>query len=169
MVEIAILLANAEATRGLGRGLGQLLPAGSVILLAGALGAGKTTLVAGIGEGLGIREPIVSPTFTLVNEYTQGRLPLYHLDLYRLSAREVESVYPEIYWEGVECPPGITAIEWPCRLSYSPSDYLAIQLADAEPGRIAQITPVGIEVEWSELQERYLPTAAQTIGDDRPK
>ncbi len=75
-----VFLADASATRSLGITLGKFLPAGSVILLSGELGAGKTTLVQGIGEGLGITDPIVSPTFTLINEYTEGRLPLYHLD-----------------------------------------------------------------------------------------
>jgi tRNA threonylcarbamoyladenosine biosynthesis protein TsaE len=74
-----IFLADAQATRSLGISLGQSLPAGTVILLLGELGAGKTTLVQGIGAGVGITEPIVSPTFTLINEYLEGRLPLYHL------------------------------------------------------------------------------------------
>lgn len=65
-----------------GQKLGETLPPGAVILLRGELGAGKTSLVQGIGLGLGIQEPIVSPTFTLVCEYFQGRVPLYHLDLY---------------------------------------------------------------------------------------
>lgn len=70
-----IFLADTEATLHLGITLGQSLTAGSVILLEGDLGAGKTTLVQGIGKGLGIAESIVSPTFTLINEYTEGRLP----------------------------------------------------------------------------------------------
>src|SRR4028118_407740 len=107
-----IFLADAEATRSLGLSLGQSLPAGSVILLEGDLGAGKTTLVQGIGEGLGISDPIVSPTFTLINEYMEGRLPLYHLDLYRLEAKQVAALNLETYWEGVEVTPGIVAIEW---------------------------------------------------------
>jgi tRNA threonylcarbamoyladenosine biosynthesis protein TsaE len=123
-----ILLADAEATRSLGISLGQSLPAGSVILLEGDLGAGKTTLVQGIGEGLGITEPIVSPTFTLINEYTEGRLPLYHLDLYRLQPAEVEALNLESYWEGTEVPLGIVAIEWAERLPYLPSRYLACPL-----------------------------------------
>ncbi|MGB5596008.1 MAG: tRNA (adenosine(37)-N6)-threonylcarbamoyltransferase complex ATPase subunit type 1 TsaE, partial [Crocosphaera sp.] len=84
-----LILPNFEATKALGQQLGQNLPEGSVLLLKGDLGAGKTTLVQGIGEGLGITDPIVSPTFTLINEYNQGRLPLYHLDLYRLQPEEV--------------------------------------------------------------------------------
>jgi tRNA threonylcarbamoyladenosine biosynthesis protein TsaE len=58
------------------------------------MGAGKTTLVQGIGLGLGIQEPIASPTFTLVNEYNEGRLPLYHLDLYRLQGQDIQGAVP---------------------------------------------------------------------------
>jgi len=134
-------LADAEATRSLGVTLGQSLPAGSVILLQGDLGSGKTTLVQGIGEGLGITEPIVSPTFTLINEYTEGRLPLYHLDLYRLQPEEVTALHLETYWEGVEFPLGIVAIEWAERLQYQPSNYLRICLTyRADTGRRAYFT-----------------------------
>lgn len=138
---VVVTLADAQATRKLGRMLGEFLPAGSVVLLEGELGAGKTTLVQGIGEGLGIKDLIDSPTFTLINEYYQGRLPLYHLDLYRLQGGEIEAIAPEIYWEGVEVTPGITAIEWSQRLSYKPPHYLKIQLVDSvEQGRYANIT-----------------------------
>ena len=123
-----IYLTDAEATRSLGITLGQSLSAGSVILLEGDLGSGKTTLVQGIGEGLGITEAIVSPTFTLINEYTEGRLPLYHLDLYRLQPEEVTALNLESYWEGVEFPLGIVAIEWAERLAYKPPSYLQVCL-----------------------------------------
>src|ERR671932_408406 len=124
-----IFLADAEETRSLGITLGKSLPGGSVILLEGDLGAGKTTLVQGIGEGLGITDAIVSPTFTLINEYTEGRIPLYHLDLYRLELSEVEALNLESYWEGVEFPLGIVAIEWAERLLYKPSSYLELHIA----------------------------------------
>ncbi|MFB2934786.1 tRNA (adenosine(37)-N6)-threonylcarbamoyltransferase complex ATPase subunit type 1 TsaE [Aerosakkonemataceae cyanobacterium BLCC-F154] len=123
-----ILLADARETRQLGIKLGCNLNAGVVILLSGNLGAGKTTLVQGIGEGLGITEPIVSPTFTLINEYTEGRLPLYHFDLYRLSPPEVDALGLESYWEGGEFSLGIMAIEWAEKLTYMPDNYLQIQL-----------------------------------------
>jgi tRNA threonylcarbamoyladenosine biosynthesis protein TsaE len=115
-----------------------------VILLEGDLGAGKTTLVQGVGEGLGIGELILSPTFTLVNEYTDGRIPLYHLDLYRLESEQVNSLYPEIYWEGIEVEPGITAIEWQQRLLDKPSQYLEIKLTNStKQGRQASIQCIG--------------------------
>ncbi|MFW9258657.1 tRNA threonylcarbamoyladenosine biosynthesis protein TsaE [Nostoc sp. KVJ20] len=121
-------LADTEATLRLGITLGESLTPGTVILLEGDLGAGKTTLVQGIGKGLGIAEPIVSPTFTLINEYTEGRLPLYHLDLYRLEPQEVAALNLEIYWEGVEVIPGIVAVEWAERLPYKPDSYLSVSL-----------------------------------------
>ena len=125
---LTILLRNAQSTQNLGYLLGKYLPPGSVILLLGNLGSGKTTLVQGIGKGLNISESIVSPTFTLINEYLDGRLPLYHLDLYRLDPTQVDAIYPEIYWEGIEVSPGITAIEWSQRLLTKPSSYLEIEL-----------------------------------------
>ncbi|WP_107668933.1 tRNA (adenosine(37)-N6)-threonylcarbamoyltransferase complex ATPase subunit type 1 TsaE [Cyanothece sp. BG0011] len=137
-------LSNSEATKALGKKLGQNLPKGSVLLLKGDLGAGKTTLVQGIGEGLGIHDPIVSPTFTLINEYHEGRLPLYHLDLYRLEPEAVAELYLEQYWEEGERLPGITAIEWPEKLPYLPLNYLEIQLSYIEgTGRQVILQPVG--------------------------
>ncbi|MBD2018173.1 tRNA (adenosine(37)-N6)-threonylcarbamoyltransferase complex ATPase subunit type 1 TsaE [Microcoleus sp. FACHB-53] len=146
-----LFLPEAEATRSLGVRLGQSLPAGSVILLEGDLGAGKTTLVQGIGEGLGIIDSIVSPTFTLINEYHEGRIPLYHLDLYRLESAEVEALNLESYWDGVEFPLGIVAIEWAERLPYKPQSYLHLCLTySPESGRQAELIPVG-EFDWGAI------------------
>jgi tRNA threonylcarbamoyladenosine biosynthesis protein TsaE len=141
-------LADAEATRSLGKRLGERCPAGTVILLEGDLGAGKTTLVQGIGEGLGLDEAIVSPTFTLIVEYLDGRLPLYHLDLYRLEPKDIPSLNLESYWEGIEVEPGIVAIEWSARLPYLPPDYLRIALTHCDRGRSATIERVG---DWEEI------------------
>ena len=123
-----IHLINKEATFQLGQFLGENLVAGSVILLEGNLGAGKTTLVQGIGSGLGINEPIVSPTFTLINEYLDGRIPLYHLDLYRLDNNAIEDLYLENYWDEDEVDLGIVAIEWSKKLPYQPEKYLEINI-----------------------------------------
>lgn len=138
-----IFLPDDSSTRSLGISLGRSLPAGSVILLEGDLGAGKTTLVGGIGEGLGILDPIVSPTFTLINEYLEGRIPLYHLDLYRLEPQEAQALQLENYWEGIEVTPGIVAIEWPERLPYKPDSYLQVQLTYSDNGRLANLISVG--------------------------
>ncbi len=142
-----IFLADAVATRSLGIALAQSLNIGSIILLEGDLGAGKTTFVQGIGCGLGITESIVSPTFTLINEYAEGRLPLYHLDLYRLEPREVATLNLETYWEGVEVTPGIVAIEWAERMPYKPDSYLNVRLTYGDEGsRQAEIIPFNCAV-----------------------
>lgn len=137
-------LVGFEQTRSLGTTLGKTLGSGSVIFLEGDLGTGKTTLVQGIGSGLGITEPIVSPTFTLINEYTEGRLPLYHMDLYRLQPQEVAALHLESYWEGLEFPLGIMAIEWADRLEYKPPGYLQIRLSYQGDGdRFVELFPMG--------------------------
>ena len=94
-----------------------------------------------------------SPTFTLVNEYLEGRLPLYHLDLYRLQPQEITPLYLAAYWEGREVIPGITAIEWASRLLQPPPHYLAIELIDCGTlGRQAKIECVG-GFEFPQLQQ----------------
>jgi tRNA threonylcarbamoyladenosine biosynthesis protein TsaE len=144
MHRLTLPLPDAIATRQLGIRLGQVLPAGSVLLLQGDLGSGKTTLVQGIGAGLGILAAIESPTFTLINEYLEGRVPLYHLDLYRLTPTEVAGLSPEMYWEGQEVELGIMAIEWAERLPYKPADYLEIHLIDTgDAGRQVNFTAIG--------------------------
>jgi tRNA threonylcarbamoyladenosine biosynthesis protein TsaE len=141
---LVLALPNPEATHQLGFRLGQSLSAGSLLLLEGDLGSGKTTLVQGIGKGLGISDPIASPTFILVNEYLEGRIPLYHFDLYRLEPSEVDSLYLETYWDGSEHPLGIVAIEWAERLPHLPANYLRIQLSHTSNGeRKALFTPIG--------------------------
>ena len=128
-------LPNLQATHDLGVRLGKTLKSGTVLLLTGDLGTGKTSLVQGIGVGLGIVETLESPTFTLLNEYHDGRVPLYHLDLYRLTPPEVAELYLEGYWDGTEAPLGIMAIEWCDRLPYLPDRYLSLTLTHTETGR----------------------------------
>jgi tRNA threonylcarbamoyladenosine biosynthesis protein TsaE len=96
-------------TEALGEAWGREARAGWVIGLRGDLGAGKTQLVKGLARGLGATERVHSPTFALVNEYTTGRLPLYHLDLYRLETKE------QVHAAGLEeflRTNGVTVIEW---------------------------------------------------------
>jgi tRNA threonylcarbamoyladenosine biosynthesis protein TsaE len=141
---ISLLLTNETATRNLGIALGRSLSPGSIVLLEGDLGSGKTTLVQGMGAGLGITDPIASPTFILLNEYPEGRIPLYHLDLYRLEPSEVDALHLETYWDGIEFPLGIVAIEWAERLRYLPLSYLKMQLTAVESGgRQAVIKAIG--------------------------
>lgn len=104
---------SEHETAALGRDLARTLTAGSVVLLTGELGAGKTAFVRGLADGLGISpEEVNSPTFTLVQEYRGGRLPVYHVDLYRLKPAEVDDLgLDELTLSGA-----VTAIEWPDRL-----------------------------------------------------
>ena len=100
-------------TAAAGRELAARVHPGDVVLLTGDLGAGKTAFVRGLAEGLGIdASEVTSPTFTLIQEYSGGRLCLYHVDLYRLKPIEVDDLgLDELTSEG-----GVTAIEWPDRL-----------------------------------------------------
>lgn len=101
---------SAEETAAVGEQWGAEAKAGWVIGLSGDLGAGKTQLVKGLARGLGITARVQSPTFALVNEYQDGRLPLAHLDLYRLETAE------QIIGAGLEDylvrPPGVSVVEW---------------------------------------------------------
>jgi tRNA threonylcarbamoyladenosine biosynthesis protein TsaE len=109
-------VANSEAeTHLLARELAATLEAGDVLLLSGDLGAGKTTFVRGLAEGLGIDPADVSsPTFTLLHEYRGGRLALYHADLYRLDKTATE----DLGLEETGVRDGVLAIEWPDRLTH---------------------------------------------------
>jgi tRNA threonylcarbamoyladenosine biosynthesis protein TsaE len=98
-----------QETRALGRELSLTLQQNTVIGLFGDLGAGKTEFVKGIAEGLGGTDSVTSPTFTLVHEYRSGRLPLFHMDFYRL---ETEKELDEIGFDDYLGQPGICAIEW---------------------------------------------------------
>lgn len=100
---------SADDTHALGVTLGQQAKPGDVCTLVGDLGVGKTVLTQGIAEGLGITEPINSPTFTIVQVYEEGRLPFYHFDVYRIGdIEEMDEIGYEDYFYG----DGLTMIEW---------------------------------------------------------
>ena len=107
--------ASEEETQAIARELSATLRAGDVVLLSGDLGAGKTTFVRGLAEGLGIdpRE-VSSPTFTLVHEYRGNGLTLYHADLYRLERAATD----DLGLEEIGVKDGVLAIEWPDRLTH---------------------------------------------------
>jgi len=106
---LSIISKNPQETHEFGKKIGKNLFPTSIIALIGKLGRGKTTLIQGIGQGLGITSPIKSPSFTLIHEY-QGFLPLYHFDLYRLSSEEeIEHLgYEEYFFK----KRGVVVIEW---------------------------------------------------------
>jgi len=100
---------GADQTEALGRALGRILTPGTVIAYTGDLGAGKTAFTRGLAAGLNIPERITSPTFTIVNEYEGGRLPLFHFDMYRLGG--AEELF-DIGWEDYLARGGVCAVEW---------------------------------------------------------
>ncbi|MCD8381588.1 MAG: tRNA (adenosine(37)-N6)-threonylcarbamoyltransferase complex ATPase subunit type 1 TsaE [Clostridiales bacterium] len=100
---------SPEETEALGERLGAQVPPGTVIAFTGDLGAGKTAFTRGLARGLGIRERVTSPTFTIVDEHTGGRLPLFHFDLYRLSS--ADDLF-DIGWEDYLARGGVCAVEW---------------------------------------------------------
>ena len=100
---------SPEETEKLGAALGARLPAGTVIAYRGDLGAGKTAFTRGLARGLGCTEQVTSPTYTIVNEYPGGRLPLFHFDMYRLSSSD--DLW-DIGWEDYLDRGGICAVEW---------------------------------------------------------
>jgi tRNA threonylcarbamoyladenosine biosynthesis protein TsaE len=120
---------NLEETQAIATQLAQLVTAGTIILLEGNLGSGKTTFMQAFGLALGISTTITSPTFTLIDEYTEGRLPLYHIDLYRLESSQVPSLHLEEYWRGEDFPLGVVAIEWASKLINIPPHHLKINLS----------------------------------------
>ncbi|MBD8926568.1 MAG: tRNA (adenosine(37)-N6)-threonylcarbamoyltransferase complex ATPase subunit type 1 TsaE, partial [[Eubacterium] rectale] len=100
---------SAEDTHALGKKLGENAKPGDVYTLLGDLGVGKTVLTQGIADGLGIKEAICSPTFTIVQVYDEGRMPFYHFDVYRIGdIEEMDEIGYEDYFYG----DGLTMIEW---------------------------------------------------------
>ena len=100
---------SADETQALGTKLAKRLQPGDVIAYFGDLGAGKTALTRGIAQGLGITDIVTSPTYTIVNEYLTGRLPLFHFDMYRLGSSD--ELF-DIGWEDYLARGGVCAVEW---------------------------------------------------------
>ena len=96
-------------TEKIGAALGKILPPGTVLAYRGDLGAGKTAFTRGLARGLGYTEPVTSPTYTIVNEYLGGRLPLFHFDMYRLGSSD--DLW-DIGWEDYLERGGVCAVEW---------------------------------------------------------
>lgn len=132
---IRSFISNREdSTILLAKELTNHLHQGSVITLTGNLGAGKTTFTKGIAEGLDIRRPITSPTFTIIKEY-EGRIPLYHMDTYRLENSEEDIGFEEYFYSD-----GVTVIEWAEFIEdYLPEDRLNITFVHVDEN-IRQIT-----------------------------
>lgn len=100
---------SPEDTERVGQALAQHLTAGAVIAFRGDLGAGKTAFTRGLAKGLGCSEPVTSPTYTIVNEYISGKMPLFHFDMYRLTC--ADDLF-DIGWEDYLDRGGVCAVEW---------------------------------------------------------
>ena len=100
---------SPEQTEAVGAALGKVLEPGTILAYRGDLGAGKTAFTRGLARGLGYAEPVTSPTYTIVNEYLGGRLPLFHFDMYRLGSSD--DLW-DIGWEDYLERGGICAVEW---------------------------------------------------------
>jgi tRNA threonylcarbamoyladenosine biosynthesis protein TsaE len=137
---LTILSAGPLETQNIGRVIGQLAEPGDVVLLSGALGAGKTCLTQGLAMGLGIDETTTSPTFVLMRQF-RGRLPLYHVDLYRLEFAEITELGLDDYLNGE----GVCAVEWAEKgLNLMPFEHLRIELEYLEKdNRRITLTPSG--------------------------
>ncbi|HUQ86391.1 MAG TPA: tRNA (adenosine(37)-N6)-threonylcarbamoyltransferase complex ATPase subunit type 1 TsaE [Vicinamibacterales bacterium] len=137
------IVSNSEQeTRSIAAALARDLAMGTVLLLSGDLGAGKTAFVRGLAEGLGIDpDEVTSPTFTLVHEYRGGRMPLIHVDLYRLDRADLD----EIGLDQDLAAMGITAVEWSERLSRRIPDAAVVNIIDrgGDTRDIEIIRPVG--------------------------
>ena len=100
---------SPQETENLGAALGKILKPGTVLAYRGDLGAGKTAFTRGLARGLGYKDPVTSPTYTIVNEYLGGRLPLFHFDMYRLHSSD--DLW-DIGWEDYLERGGVCAVEW---------------------------------------------------------
>lgn len=142
---------SAKETFQLGEALGRMARPGQVYALTGELGTGKTVLTQGMAAGLGIREPVSSPTFTILQSYEEGRLPFYHFDVYRIGDPEEME---EIGYEDCFFGEGVSLVEWGNLIrELMPSDTIWISMEkDLEKGfdyRLVRIE--GLEYEREEL------------------
>ena len=133
---------HPEQTFALGVRIGKRLTEGTVVSLVGALGTGKTTLTKGIASGLGVREEVTSPSFTIMSAY-EGRIPLYHIDLYRIDEpEELEYLgFDELFTKG-----GVCVIEWGEKAQQiAPEEVVTVELRLAPGGR-REISVLGLEL-----------------------
>ena len=135
---------SPEQTEQLGQRLGAVLPAGAVVAFTGDLGAGKTAFTRGLARGLGIPGQVTSPTFTIVNEYEGGRLPLFHFDMYRLSCSD--ELF-DIGWEDYLARGGVCAVEWSEIVDDAlDGDCIRVDIRRCGGESSRQITVTGIEL-----------------------
>ena len=134
---------GADETQRLGENMARLLVPGDVIAYFGDLGAGKTAFTRGLAAGLGVTELVTSPTYTIVNEYLSGQLPLFHFDMYRLSSSD--ELF-DIGWEDYLARGGVCAVEWSENVEDALHDAIRVTLEkDAQEPDTRHITITGGE------------------------
>ena len=132
---------SADETHALGQKLASRLAPGDVIAYFGDLGAGKTAFTRGLAQGLGITDPVTSPTYTIVNEYLSGRIPLFHFDMYRLSSSD--ELF-DIGWEDYLSRGGVCAVEWSENVEDALQDAIRVTIEkDADEPDTRHITITG--------------------------
>lgn len=134
---------SPEETEAIGRKIAAKLLPGDIIAYYGDLGAGKTAFTRGLAAGLGVTEQVTSPTYTIVNEYLSGRLPLFHFDMYRLDS--ADDLF-DIGWEDYLARGGVCAVEWSENVMDAlPEDTVWVRIArEGDTGR--SITIKGVEL-----------------------
>lgn len=135
---------SAAETEELGARLAQRLRPGMVLAFTGDLGAGKTAFVSGLARGLGIRDRVTSPTFTIVNEYEGGRLPLFHFDLYRLSG--ADELF-DIGWDDYLVRGGVCAVEWSENAPEAMEGSVRVEITRGEDDGSRRINVSGLDEE----------------------
>jgi tRNA threonylcarbamoyladenosine biosynthesis protein TsaE len=150
-VSSGVASASEAETRAIAASFARSLVPGSIVLIAGDLGAGKTAFVRGLAEGLGANpDEVTSPTFTLVHEYRGGRLPIVHVDLYRLDAADLDDIGldPDL------AAAGVVAVEWPERLSRAMPGAVRIHIEDLGGDRRVITRHVGHEAHEDHEENR---------------
>lgn len=137
-MDLSLRAGTADDMREVGAAIGGLLEADDVVVLTGELGAGKTTLVQGIARGLGAEEHVASPTFTLVREYVSGRLPVAHVDVYRLERMQdvVDLALDELAGDAA-----VLLVEWGDAIeALLPADRLRVELTTEDDTEVRRLT-----------------------------
>ena len=138
---MGFLTSSPEQTEAVGEALAAHLHPGDVIAYYGGLGAGKTAFTRGLARGLGVCEPVTSPTYTIVNEYLSGRIPLFHFDMYRLSSSD--ELF-DIGWEDYLSRGGVCAVEWSENVEDALQDAIRVTIEkDADEPDTRHITITG--------------------------
>lgn len=134
---------NEIETEALGETLARRLGPGDVVAYRGDLGAGKTAFTRGLAQGLGIVDRVTSPTFTIVNEYEGGRLPLFHFDMYRLGSSD--ELF-DIGWEEYLARGGVCAVEWSENVADALEDVIPVRICRGESHSQRVITIEGVDL-----------------------